>query len=197
MAARLNGLDYAILALIALCALRGLTRGVLRMATSILSLLAGLYFASLYYSRAGAVVQKQFHASQAVGAVIGYAVIFAAVFIAVEYAGGRIIRLVRIIHLNWADRLGGTIFGAAIGAILAGLAVVLLTVSLGSNPPLLRDSELAPRVLAYNRVLLAYIPPQVQKEYEEKRDELYKYWKKEALLSSANANRARASASPV
>jgi len=174
--AGMNGLDYAILAIIGVGALSGLTRGALRMATSILSLILGIYAASVYYERAAAIAHKYLATNPTISALAGYAAVFAIVFIAIEYAGGRVIRLAHIIHLNWIDRLAGGVFGASIAAICAGLVVVGLTAVLPPNPALLRDSKLAPRVLGYNQVLMAYVPAQVKKSYEEKRAELYRQW---------------------
>jgi uncharacterized membrane protein required for colicin V production len=172
----LNGLDYAILAIIGFGALSGLSRGALRMATSILALVLGLYAASVYEARAAALAQKYLSANPTMSTVIGYVAVFLIVYIAIEYVGGRIIRLAQIIHLNWIDRLVGGVLGASIGAILAGLVVVAFTAVSPPNPALLRDSKLAPRVLRYNQVLIAYVPPQVKITYEQKRAELYRAW---------------------
>jgi uncharacterized membrane protein required for colicin V production len=172
----LNGLDYAILAIVGFGALSGLSRGALRMATSILALVLGLYAASVYYLRAAALAKKYFATNPTTSSVIGWVAVFLVVYIAIEYVGGRIIRLAQIIHLNWIDRLVGGVLGASIGAILAGLLVVALTAVSPPNPALLRDSKLAPRVLSYNQVLMAYVPPQVKVTYEQKRAELYRAW---------------------
>lgn len=190
MPSGMNGLDYAIVAVIAFGALYGLTRGALRMATSILSLALGIYAASGWYGRAGALAQQHLGTSPAASAAIGYAVVFLLVFIAVEYAGASIVHLAHIIHLNWIDRLGGAAFGAALAAIFAGLDVVLLTALMPANPPLIRQSQLAPRVIAYNQTLAAYVPPQIKDLYEEKRAELIDFWtRKEANPAGSNQQR--------
>lgn len=176
MLAGMNGLDYGIIAIVAVSALHGLTRGVIRMATSIVSLGAGIYAASVYYGRAGRLAAAYLKTGSALSALIGYAAVFAIVFIAISYVGARATRLARAIHLNWADRLAGAAFGAALGAIIAGLAVVVLTTVLPDNAPLLANSRLAPRVLRYNQMLLAYVPPQVKDQYERKRQKLYREW---------------------
>jgi membrane protein required for colicin V production len=172
----MNGLDYAILAIVGLGALSGLTRGALRMATSILSLVLGIYAASVYYERAAAIAHKYLATSPTMSALIGYAAVFVIVFVAIEYAGATVVRLAQIIHLNLIDRLAGAVLGASIGALIAGFVVLGLTAVLPPNPALLRDSRLAPRVLGYNQVLMAYVPPLVKKSYEEKRAELYRQW---------------------
>src|ERR1700691_2144628 len=176
MFAGMNGLDYAIIAIVGLSALHGLTRGALRMSTSILSRGLGIFAASLYYGRAAALAERYLKTSPTMSAVIGYVAVFVIVFIAVEYVGGRVVTLVKIIHLSAIDRLAGAAFGAVIGLVLAGLMVVAITAVMPATPPLLRDSKLAPRVLQYNQVLLAYVPPQVKISYEEKRTEMMQYW---------------------
>jgi membrane protein required for colicin V production len=176
MTAQLNGLDYAIIIIVGFGALYGLGRGALRMATSILSLVLGVYAAATWYGRAGAIAQTNLHTSPTISMVIGYGAVFLIVFVAVEFAGARIVALAHIIHLNWVDRLGGGLFGAALAAIFAGLDIVILTALLPANSPLLQNSQLAPRVLGYNQVLLGYVPPQVKQLYTEKRDDLFRYW---------------------
>lgn len=179
--AGMNNLDYAILAIIALGGLYGLTRGALRMVTSILSVGLGIAAASIWYGRVAAVVEPHLPANPPLGAgtlaaVIGYVAVFLAVAAVVEFAGRRIVRLAHIINLNWLDRLGGAIFGAALAAAFAGINVVLLTTLLPADSTLLRDSRLAPPVLAYNQALVAYVPAQIKDLYEQKHEELIRYW---------------------
>jgi membrane protein required for colicin V production len=174
--ADLNGLDYGILAIVGIGILHGLSRGALRMLTSILSLVLGIYTASIYYGRAAIVARNYLNTSPTVSAIIGYAAIFVLVFILIEVAGSRIIELVRFIHLNWLDRLGGAAVGGIIGAVLAGLVVVAITAALPSESPILTNSRLAPEVLGYDRQLLGFVPAQVEKMYEEKRSELFRDW---------------------
>lgn len=185
----MNGLDYAIIGLVGLGVLYGLTRGALRMATLILSLALGIYAASLWYVRVGAIAQAHFGTSPAVSGVIGYVVVFLAAFVAIEYAGRRIVQLAHIIHLNWIDRLGGAAFGAALAAIFAGLDVMILTALMPSNSTLIRDSQLAQRMLAYNQALIAYVPPQVKTLYEEKRAELIDFWTRKAESPAATPDK--------
>lgn len=185
----MNGLDYAIIGLVGFGALYGVTRGALRMATSILSLALGIYAASVWYVRAGAIAQTHFGTGPAVSDVIGYAVVFLVAFVAIEFAGARIVQLAHIIHLNWVDRAGGAAFGAALAAIFAGLDVLILTALMPSNSTLIRDSQLAPRMLAYNQALIAYVPPQVKTLYEERRAELIEFWTRKAESPAANPNK--------
>ncbi len=172
----MNWLDYALIAIIGFGVLHGLSHGVLRMATSILSFVLGIYAASLWHGRAGALAQSHLGTSPATSDIIGYIAIFLLVFVTVEIVGQRIIALAQLAHLNFIDRLAGAVFGAALATIFAGLNIVFLTAILPPNYPLLQNSELAPEVLSYDQRLLGYIPPQVKQMYEDKRDRLVRYW---------------------
>src|ERR1700680_4385277 len=110
----MNGLDNAIVCVAIFGAVYGASRGVLRMVTSAPSLAAGVYFASLYHAAAGAKIEALvgphgYHLGANVIAVLGYIAVFATVFAGVETAGNLLIRIFHAVHLNWADRLGGSV----------------------------------------------------------------------------------------
>ncbi len=193
----LNGLDYAGIALFAVGAFYGLQRGALRMVTSVVSLAAAVYFASLYYTRASAIAEAQLGSSHAVGAVIGYVAIFALIFTAVEIVGSSAIRLMRIVHLSPLDRLAGGLLGAGIAAVFAGLAVMMMAAVLPSNAAILRNSQLVPVLLAYNEMLVGLIPADARLGYERNRDELMKYWVENAMKVAHPAPSPAASPSPA
>jgi uncharacterized membrane protein required for colicin V production len=193
----LNGLDYAAIVLFTIGAIYGLQRGALRMVTSVVSLAAAIYFASLYYTKAGAFAESQFGSSHTVGAVIGYIAVFALIFTAVEIIGSSAIRLMQIVHLSPLDRLAGALLGAGIAAVFAGLAVMLLAAVLPSNAAILRNSQLVPMLLAYNEMLVGYIPGDAKLAYERNRDDLMKYWVQNATKGTNSAPSPAASPSPA
>ena len=192
----LNGLDYVVIAMLALGAIYGLQRGALRMVTSAVSLGAAVYFASFYYTKAGNFAETQFGLSHNVGAVIGYILVFALIFMAVELIGSTAIRLAHIVHLSTIDRLVGALLGAGIAAALAGLAVMLLAALMPPDSDLLRNSRLVPMLLAYNEMLVGYIPGDARVAYERNRDDLMKYWVQNAVKGANYAPSPAASPSP-
>jgi membrane protein required for colicin V production len=176
MAPGMNWLDYALIIIFGLSVVHGLSHGALRMLTSILSFVLGIYGASMWHGQAGALAQSHLGTSPVTSDIIGYVAIFLLVFIAVEVVGQRLIFLAELVHLNLLDRLAGAAFGAVLGVIFAGLNIVLLTTLLPANYPLLQNSELAPEILSYDQRLLGYVPSQVKQVYQEKRDQLVRYW---------------------
>ena len=101
----MNGLDDAIIVIIAIGALHGLSQGALRMATSAGALIAGLYFASADYQPVGAIIQRHFGTGQELSAVLGFLAVLLAIFVIVGIAGSRLIGLLQIVNLTWADRM--------------------------------------------------------------------------------------------
>jgi membrane protein required for colicin V production len=181
----MNGLDVAILVVAGLGVLWGLRRGVLRMVTSIVALVAAIYLAATYYPTVRDLALKYLGIRPAVAAVIGYVVVFLAVFIVVGMAGNILVRLVQTVNLGWADRLLGGVAGGAIAIAIAGMALMVLTAMLPEDAPLLKQSRLTPQVLSYTDELLNYIPPEVKTIYDRKRRELTRYWLERNLESGS------------
>ncbi len=192
----LNGFDYVAIALFALGAIYGLQKGAFRMVTSVVSLVAAVYFASLYYNKAGSFAEAQLGSSHTVGAIIGYVAVFALIFAAVEIIGSSAIRLMQIVHLSPLDRLAGALLGAGIAGVFAGLAVMLMAAMLPPDAALLRNSQLVPMLLAYNEMLVGYIPGDAKLEYERNRDDLMKYWVQNAVKGASYAPSPAALPSP-
>jgi len=172
----LNTLDYAIIAIVVLGGLYGLGRGAIRMAASILSIILGVAAASAWYQRVGALVQQHLNTSPTVSAGIGYAVTFLVVAAIIGTAGQRVVRLAHVINLNLIDRIGGAVFGAALAAVFAGVDLLILAAVLPPDSTLIRDSRLAPRVLAYNQSLETFVPPEMKELFQRKYDDLVRYW---------------------
>ena len=176
MAAGMNALDYALIIIIGLSVLHGLSHGALRMLTSILSFVLGIYGASKWHGQAAALAQSHLGTSSATSDIIGYVAIFLLVFATIEIVGQRIIAIAELIHLNLLNRLAGAALGAVLGVLFAGLNIILLTTLLPPNYPLLQNSELAPEILSCDQRLLEYVPSQVKQLYEDKRSQLTRYW---------------------
>lgn len=188
----MNQLDYAIIIFNALGAVYGLRQGALRMLTSVVSLGAAIYFASIHYLSAGALAERELGIAPTAGSVAGYIVVFVVVFAAVQVIGSAAINLLHMVHMGLLDRMVGAVLGAGITSVVAGLAVMLLAAVLPVNAALLRESQVAPRLLAYNEALLSYIPENAKRAYQENRDDLMRSW----ILNAAKAREASPEASP-
>ncbi len=185
----MNGLDFAIVIALSVGAIYGLSHGAIRMLTSVVALFGGIYFASIYYPSAGRIIEQQFGTSPVAASLIGYIVLFAALFFVIEIIGTMLMRMLHVVHLSWADRLVGAALGATVTAIGAGFIVTLMAIVLPSDAQILRDSRLAPRLLLYNQELVRFIPDDVKQAYETKRAEIIRSWvEKETRLTEPVAS---------
>jgi membrane protein required for colicin V production len=182
----MNGLDFAIVIALSVGAFYGLSHGAIRMLTSVLALAGGVYIASIYYPVAENLIEKQFGASPVAASLIGYLVLFGALFFVIEIIGSMLTRTLLVIHLSWFDRLIGAAVGATIMAVATGLVVMLMAVVLPADAAIIRDSSLAPRLLLYNHELVRYIPDDVKQAYETRRAEIIRNWiEKETRLTES------------
>jgi membrane protein required for colicin V production len=182
----MNGLDFAIVIALSVGAFYGLSHGAIRMLTSVLALAGGVYIASIYYPVAENLIEKQFGASPVAASLIGYLVLFGALFFVLEIIGSMLTRTLLVIHLSWFDRLIGAAVGATIMAVATGLVVMLMAVVLPADAAIIRDSSLAPRLLLYNHELVRYIPDDVKQAYETRRAEIIRNWiEKETRLTES------------
>lgn len=172
----MNQLDFLILAIVGVGAIYGLMRGALRMATSIVALIAGVYIASIYYPRVAGFAEREFALKPTTAAAVGYAVVFVAVFAVIAVAGGAFARLLHIVRLGWIDRLSGAALGVAAASALAGLMLMTLTAILPTDTLFVSQSQFAPRVLRYTERLIAYVPAEIKEAYRSKRAELTRLW---------------------
>jgi len=189
----MNVLDVVIAIAIVVGVAWGWRRGILAMAASLISLIAGIYFASIYYGAIEGFLMRQFGASPTTGAVIGFAAVFVAVMLAVAWLGGLLAQAIRAANLGWVDRLGGGVFGAVLGALVVGLIVLSMTTLMPSDAPTLRNSELAPRVLAYDRALIGFIPVELRDAFDRGQANLVNYWKEHGGLTPAQETQPSAS----
>ncbi len=181
-AATMNGLDYAIITVIGLGSIYGLSRGALRMVTSLLSLVGGLYAASLYHGAAASLANRELGTDSATARILSYIAVFVLVFLAIEMAGNIVIRLIRLARMGWIDRLIGGVTGAAVAAIALGFAIMALMVLLPARAEILKDSLLTPDLLAWDNSLLACIPPELKAQYESRRAEFLTLWQAQAQM---------------
>lgn len=180
--ASLNGLDYAIITIVGLGAIYGFSRGALRMITSLLSLVGGLYAASLYHEAASRVAGRELGADSTTARILGYIAVFVLVFLAIEIAGNLVIRIVQLVRMGWIDRLIGGAAGAAIAGIALGFAIMAMMMLLPARAEILRESTLAPDLLAWDNALIDCIPPELKARYEARRDDFLALWKAQARI---------------
>jgi membrane protein required for colicin V production len=135
--------DLAVLALLAIAALRGLFLGLVRELVSLASLVAACVAVRFGAAPGGAWLQEVVGAD--LEPLVAQVIAGVAIAVAVLVAGallGRIGRMgARAVGLGWLDRGAGGILGAAEGALVAAALLMVTAVVVGRDHPFVAESR--------------------------------------------------------
>lgn len=142
----LAGIDWAIIAIIAVSALISLTRGFVKEALSLLTwVIAGLV--AWLFGGALADLLTDYIATPSIRIITACAMLFVLTLILGGLINYLIGQLVLVTGLSGTDRFLGMVFGAARGALLVVVAVGLLSLAPVETDNWWRNSELIPHFL--------------------------------------------------
>ncbi len=151
----MNWLDIVLLVAIALATVAGLGIGIIRAALSLAGLIFGIVLAGHYYIPFSQVLDAVLQSD--VAKVVAFAIIFIAVMVAAAFLAMFLRRGASAIKLGWADRLGGAVFGLAMGAIFCG-GLLAIWVKFFGSAEAITQSTLARLLLDRLPMVLALLP---------------------------------------
>ena len=160
----MNLLDLILAVLIAWFAVSGIVRGLVRQLFSLGGLAAGHLLGIRYCAFAQGKLGLSFQYAE----VVGYAVVFLAVYLVVRLIGGLIEDRVRKSKLSGSDRLAGMAAGLVKGALFSILIVFLLVILLPRDARLLRESKAAPTAISAGKRLADAFPERFAESFREK-----------------------------
>lgn len=152
--------DYAIIGIIALSAIIGLARGLIREVLALGVWIAALLAAWFFYRPVAEQLTPWLETpSLRMGAAV--VLIVLGVLIAGAIVGWVLSLLVEKTGLTGTDRLLGMVFGAGRGAVVVALLVFLASLTPVVEDPWWSQSELLPRFQLLADAMLDLIPPEV------------------------------------
>lgn len=139
----ISTLDSVVLAVLGIAIVRGFWIGLIREGFSIAALGGGLLAVRYGTPRVADFIEN---ASQGdLGPTVSMWIAAAAIGIGVVFVIGAIGKMLRrgahSVGLGWADRIAGSVVGAAEGALAAGVILVVTTWALGADSPVVEDSK--------------------------------------------------------
>jgi membrane protein required for colicin V production len=174
----LNSLDLIILFIIGYCVIRGVFRGIIKEASSIVGVLAGLYAAYSYYDTLtkDLAAFSNLFSSTAVMNIFSFLFIFGFVFFTVSALGILIKIGLKIIFLSLVDRLFGGCFGFIRGIMISSIILLVLTTFLSAGSPVISKSVLSPFVSSIAEALSHFASASMRHEFNNKMDAAKKSW---------------------
>lgn len=155
----MNWLDIVLLVVLAMAAVGGLSIGIIRAALYLAGLVLGVVLAGHYYLPFSQLLDSFLQPE--VAKVLAFAIILIAVMVAAAFLAIFLRRGVSAIKLGWADRLGGAVFGLALGAMFCG-GLLALWVKFAGSAGAITESTLAPVLVG----LLNYLPAGVRSFFQ-------------------------------
>ena len=142
----MNAVDLIIIAAVGLLAFMGLKSGLLKPVLGIGGLILGGVLGFRYHDEVAPLLVEYIDREMWRN-VVGFIAILLAVAVAARIAATLIKSLLSVLFLGWVDHVAGALGGTAVGIVLVGTAVYLLTgADLAPTREALAASKLAPKI---------------------------------------------------
>lgn len=176
----MNPFDIAIIAIISFCTIRGIFRGIIKEASSIIGVIAGLWAAITYYPALSANLHRfaDFFSNDDYINIVSFLIIFGSIFAAVSALGILLKYLLKIVFLGWVDKLCGACFGFVKGFAIVSMFFLVLTTFLDKGTPLIKESLLCPYVATASETMSRFASKDMRHEFQSKLDAVKKTWDK-------------------
>lgn len=159
-----NWVDYSIAALVGISVFMGIWRGFVREAMSLITWVSAIAIGVIYCEP----VSEHFNRISMVG--LRYLLAFVLLVLSVLIIGGilshLITRLIRFTGFGVTDRIIGTLFGFARGAVVVAVAIMITSPTPFSKDPLWVESHLIPRFAPLSDWIQARIPEDMIKKLQ-------------------------------
>jgi|TARA_B100000315_G_scaffold99332_1_gene91385 membrane protein required for colicin V production len=149
-----NWLDIIILISLVVSVFAGLRRGLVKSVLSLAGLIIGVVLAGHLYKSVSGILA--FISNEDAANIVAFILILVLVMVAAFFFARLLKSAIKVVMLNWVDRVGGTVFGLLVGAILWGAILAAWVRFFGSG--LVTESLLASVLLDIFPLVLGLLP---------------------------------------
>jgi membrane protein required for colicin V production len=179
----LNVLDWIVVVIVVSSVISSILKGFAREAISLVAVILGLLLASWFYPQAGSLVSA-YVKTEAVASLVGFALIFLGVLLGGAVISFVVTRFLRVVDLQWFDRLLGAAFGFARGWLVGSVIFLGLT-AFPVRIETVQQATLGPYLLLSARVLVVMTPTPLKEHFLEGYDKVRGLWEKAAKSSGS------------
>jgi len=158
----MNWLDVLLVLPLIVGLVRGLMRGFISEIIAILVVVLGVLGAKLWAQTFSAWLLAQFAWPQGVCDIVAYTLLFLAIAIALSLLAKLLTKFMRAIHLGWANRLIGGVFGLAKYGLVVLFAVFIMEKTNESlhwteDAPVVKTSVVYPQMVKATNAILSFL----------------------------------------
>ncbi len=151
----MHWLDIVITVVLIIAIIFGMRTGIIKAVLSLAGLIIGVILAGRYYGPLSE--QLTFIPQAGVAKIVAFAIILIGVMVIAGVLASLLKWAASVVMLGWVNRLGGALFGLALGAIFCGALLATWIKFLGIAGAIV-ESTLARILLDYFPVVLALLP---------------------------------------
>lgn len=163
----MNMFDVVVLVIVSFCLVRGLFRGFIREASSIVGVITGFYGAGTYYLLIEPYFSRWIE-SPGYRKMLAFFLLFCAILVVINMLAALIRYFLNIVFLGWVDRLCGIVFGGAKGVIIVAVLLIAITTLLPRNTAFISESRLAPHVATVSQAISVFVSRDMQHQLQLK-----------------------------
>jgi len=123
----MNLFDIFILIVLAFFALKGLLRGLVNEASSLVGLVLGVWIAYRYYPIISVPIKKSLHIPEHFAAFLAFMMLLALAGVLAHLFGNFVTKALSLVMLGGLNRIGGILFGVAEGVLLLSVFFSICT----------------------------------------------------------------------
>ena len=179
----LNVLDWIVVVIVASSVISSILKGFAREAISLAAVILGLLLASWFYPQAGSLVSA-YVKTQEIASLVGFALIFIGILLAGAVISFVVTKFLRVVDLQWFDRLLGAAFGFARGWLVGSVIFLGLT-AFPVQIETVQRAMFGPYLLLSARVLVVMTPASLKEQFLEGYDKVRSLWEKTAKSSAS------------
>ncbi|MBR1927164.1 MAG: CvpA family protein [Bacteroidales bacterium] len=142
----MNIIDIIILCCVVPAAIRGISKGFVSQAFSLVALIAGAWLSFKFSGTVGDWLVSFVELPTSVLHVIAFALILLVVMLVVHIAGKAVEKVLKVVMLGWLNKLLGAVFAILKAGLVVGLIIILFD-SINSAIPLARESTINGSIL--------------------------------------------------
>jgi len=166
----MNWLDIAIIAVIVIFIVTGLSKGLISQVFSIASLAGGLVVGFIFYDMVGAVfIEQRVVENESIANVGGFIIAAFISYVVIQLIGWVVTKIIGTLKLDWLNRICGGLLGAVIGVITAFLLVSALKLFYSGNDPLFSNSDVYPYLEDASAVVQQMLPVNFDESFDNAR----------------------------
>ena len=179
----LNVLDWIVVVIIVSSVISSILKGFAREAISLAAVILGLLLASWFYPQAGSLVSA-YVKTQEIASLVGFALIFIGILLAGAVISFVVTKFLRVVDLQWFDRLLGVAFGFARGWLVGSVIFLGLT-AFPVQIETVQRAMFGPYLLLSARVLVVMTPASLKEQFLEGYDKVRSLWERAAKSSAS------------